>query len=169
MNAYLSIPEFAKLAGVSHQAIYKGLRNRLQPYLQPGCADKMLSVQALKDIYCIEVAQPHATNLQPNLQPGATPDSMTETLREQLAEKDRQIRIKDEQIKSLHRIIEQQNALALADKRPLIRLATENSAPSSQPRPVPPPSPARQGQPKARRQPTRPDFLSAKRWYEFWK
>lgn len=45
---YLSISEFAKRAGVSHQAIYKRLDGDLQPWLQVANGKKTLNIKALE-------------------------------------------------------------------------------------------------------------------------
>ena len=45
---YISISEFAKRAGVSHQAIYKRLNKDLQPWLQVASGKKSLNIRALE-------------------------------------------------------------------------------------------------------------------------
>ena len=45
---FLSISEFAKRAGVSHQAIYKRLDGDLQPWLQVANGKKTLNIKALE-------------------------------------------------------------------------------------------------------------------------
>ena len=50
----LTIHEFAEKAGVSVQAVYKRLNNKLNPYIQIVEGRKMLESSALKDIYGIE-------------------------------------------------------------------------------------------------------------------
>lgn len=121
-NEYLTIPEFAKRAGVSHQSVYKGLRNQLQPYLQLVAGKKMLSVKALSEVYGIEGCATSATKsaTQENVPDGL--ETALQALQEQLAAKDEQLREKDRQIESLHRILEQQNHLALADKQTVMQL-----------------------------------------------
>lgn len=92
MNEYISIPEFARLAHKSPQAIYKQLNNRLNPYVKLVDNQKMLNIKALSDIFGIEVEQPN----QPEL---STQDNQLikilqenqDLLRQQLKEKDKQI------------------------------------------------------------------------------
>ena len=45
---YISISEFARRAGVSHQAIYKRLDKDLQPWLQVADGKKSLNIKALE-------------------------------------------------------------------------------------------------------------------------
>lgn len=52
---YLTIKEFAELAGVSTQSVYKRLATSLQPYVKEVANQRMLNMQALQDIYGIEV------------------------------------------------------------------------------------------------------------------
>lgn len=62
-NEFLTIKKFAELAGVSVQSVYKGLNNRLNPWVELVDNQKMLRYQALKEIYGVEVEQP----IQPKL------------------------------------------------------------------------------------------------------
>lgn len=52
---YLTIKEFADIAGVSTQSVYKRLATSLQPYVKEVDNQKVLNIQALQDIYGIEV------------------------------------------------------------------------------------------------------------------
>lgn len=52
---YLSIKEFAGVAGVSTQSVYKRLSTSLQPYVKEVVNQKVLNIQALQDVYGIEV------------------------------------------------------------------------------------------------------------------
>lgn len=113
---YISIKEFAVRAGVSPQAIYKRLNqvdNQLNNYIKPVGNQRMLNIQALHDIYGIEVDNQN----QPVEQPVVNfnqPDQI-KMLQDQLNIKDQQLREqaerdqkKDEQIRKLHEeLIEQ--------------------------------------------------------------
>lgn len=113
---YISIKEFAVRAGVSPQAIYKRLNqvdNQLNNYIKPVGNQRMLNIQALHDIYGIEVDNQN----QPVEQPVVNfnqPDQI-KMLQDQLNVKDQQLREqaerdqkKDEQIRKLHEeLIEQ--------------------------------------------------------------
>lgn len=52
---YLTVKEFAEVAGVSTQSVYKRLVTSLQPYVKEVANQKVLNVQALYDVYGIEV------------------------------------------------------------------------------------------------------------------
>lgn len=54
-NEYLTIKEFAEVAGVSTQSVYKRLATSLQPYVKEVANQKVLNIQALQDVYGIEV------------------------------------------------------------------------------------------------------------------
>lgn len=62
-NNLLTIQEFAKLANVSVQSVYKRLNNSLNPFLQQVDNQKMLEIRALTEIYGIEVEQPFKPEL----------------------------------------------------------------------------------------------------------
>lgn len=44
---YLSVKEFARMAGVTEQAVYKQLSNKLKPYLKETDEKKMIATEAL--------------------------------------------------------------------------------------------------------------------------
>lgn len=52
---YLTIKEFAEVAGVSTQSVYKRLATSLQPYVKEVANQRMLNIRALQDVYGIEV------------------------------------------------------------------------------------------------------------------
>lgn len=52
---YLTIKEFADIADVSTQSVYKRLATSLQPYVKEVANQKVLNIQALWDVYGIEV------------------------------------------------------------------------------------------------------------------
>lgn len=54
-NEYLSVKKFAEIANVSTQSVYKRLATSLQPYVKEVDNQRMLNIQALRDIYGIEV------------------------------------------------------------------------------------------------------------------
>lgn len=108
---YMSIKEFAERAGVSPQAIYKRLNqvgNQLNNYVKTVGNQRMLNMQALQDIYGIEVVNQN----QPVEQPVV---NFSQPMQDQLNIKDQQLREqaerdqkKDEQIRKLQeQLIEQ--------------------------------------------------------------
>ena len=52
---YLTIKEFAEVAGVSTQSVYKRLATSLQPYVKEVANQRMLNIRALQNVYGIEV------------------------------------------------------------------------------------------------------------------
>lgn len=72
-NEYLSVKKFAEIANVSTQSVYKRLATSLQPYVKEVDNQRMLNIQALQDVYGIEVGnsckpkrQEVANGCQPN-------------------------------------------------------------------------------------------------------
>lgn len=127
---YIGIAEFAEIAGVSVQSIYKRLKkkdNPLQPYYKEVEGKKLLRRSALLNVYgiedpvvplqrAIEEDQPiYEAAAEKKDQPASDPtakkdpterllDLLEQQLKEkdlQLKEKDKQIQEKDEQISSL--------------------------------------------------------------------
>lgn len=92
MSEYISIKEFAKLAGVSTQAIYQRINKDLQSYCKEVDGKKTLDIAAL-ELFKVETIQERLQSdckaVDKDLQ-----SALTETitaLREQLAIKDKQI------------------------------------------------------------------------------
>lgn len=92
MSEYISIKEFAKLAGVSTQAIYQRINKDLQSYCKEVDGKKTLDIAAL-ELFKVETIQERLQSdckaVDNDLQ-----SALTETitvLREQLAIKDKQI------------------------------------------------------------------------------
>lgn len=93
----LTVKEFAKLAGVSTQSVYKRLHNLLQPYLQLVNNHKMLECRALKDVYGKEVVQPMQPKVDNLCNHNAT---IYEMLKAELEAKNQQIvNLQDELMK----------------------------------------------------------------------
>lgn len=92
---YISIQEFAEIVGISKQAVYKQVDKKLNNYIKRVDRRIMLNIQALHDVYGIEVDQLNQPKVEKVDQPNQ-PDNqlIIEILREEL-------RKKDEEIKSL--------------------------------------------------------------------
>lgn len=134
-NQYISVKEFAEKAGISVQAVYKGLNNRLNPYVKLVDNQKTIDIRALQDIYGIEVEQLIQSELTTNSTENSTSDTVVEALLEQLKkeldvkneqikEKDKQLKEKDNQIAALnerleegHRLLDQQQQLQAMEKK----------------------------------------------------
>lgn len=137
-NEYISVKEFAEKAGISVQAVYKGLNNRLNQYIKLVDNQKMLNIRALQEVYGIKVEQPIQPELTTNSTENPTSDIVVDTLlkqidvlkseldvkNEQIREKDRQLKEKDNQIAALntrleesHRLLDQQQQLQAMEKK----------------------------------------------------
>lgn len=122
---FLTVQEFAELAGVSVQSIYKRLNNSLNPYYQLVEGRKMLKRSALFEIYGIEVKQPIKPFSQP-IKPSVQPEKekkdessevlflrkQVEELQKELERERQHNREKDRQLlDTLSRLAESQSAL----------------------------------------------------------
>lgn len=124
-NQYISVKEFAKRAGKSVQAIYKGLNNRLNQYVKLVDNQKMLDIRALQEVYGIEVEQPIQPELTTNLTQNSTNETVIDTLLEQieilrneLDVKNEQIREKDKQLSDTLKALNQaQHLQAMAESK----------------------------------------------------
>lgn len=124
---FVTVFEFAKLAGVSYQSVYKKLnqlRNPLNQYTQLIDNKKMINLQALSDIYDIKIEQYNQSNTQPVEHKVDVSLELIETLKEQLQQKDKQIDELNQTIKELNsrlselnKIIDQQQQLQLLEKQ----------------------------------------------------
>lgn len=95
MSEYISIKEFASRAGITPQAVYKQLDNKLKPYCQVVDGKKTLQIKALELFENNQVNKPDNNELLNELL------NSLQVLKGQLAEKDKQIEAKDQQIASL--------------------------------------------------------------------
>lgn len=129
-NEYMTISAFAKAVGTTNQAIYQQLDKRLKPYYKVIDNKKMLSVQAIQDIYnktidkdnqvnqsindndLIKSLQEHIKDLQDQLSV-ANVDKQEKD--RQLSEKDKQIADLTETVKSLGQSINARNHTELAE------------------------------------------------------
>lgn len=132
-NQYISVKEFAQRAGISVQAVYKGLNNRLNPYVKLVDNQKMIDIRALQDIYGIEVEQPIQPELSTYSIEDITNDNdiVIDTLlkqieilqkeldvkNEQLKERDNQMAALNERLEEGHRLLDQQQQLQAMEKK----------------------------------------------------
>ena len=91
MSEYISIKEFARRAGITPQAVYKQLDNKLKPYCQVVDGKKALQTKALELFENNQFDQPIDNEFA----------SIVNLLKGQLAEKDKQLEAKDKQIEAL--------------------------------------------------------------------
>lgn len=85
---YISIPEFAKRAGVSKQSVYQRSQGVLKKYVKESQGQKVINIKALEEVYGIKLDQ----DLTADSQVEKTVDAaVIELLKNELAAKDRQI------------------------------------------------------------------------------
>lgn len=159
-NEYISVKEFAEKAGISVQAVYKGLNNRLNQYVKLVDNQKMLNIRALQEVYGIEVEQLIKPELTTNSTEGLTNnnDVMIDTLLEQieilrneLDVKNEQIKEKDKQLSDTLKALDQaQHLQAIAENK--VKLLEEKQEEKKVVEPAP-----------AQEQPEK------KYWWNFWK
>lgn len=145
---YISIKEFAEIAGVSQQSIYKRLNkkdNPLQPYFKEVDGKKFLRKSALS-LYEIAASadekaeQPeHEPEVKENVKIKEKRDSnerLFDLLEQQLQEKDRQLQEKDKQLQEkdkqlssllqrleeANKIINQQQQLTAIEKKNMLEI-----------------------------------------------
>lgn len=127
-ESLLTIKEFAEKAGVSVQSVYKRLNNSLNPYVEKVDSHKMLKIQALNDVYGVEVKQPFKPKVEKVVQPDST---LYEILKAELDAKNKQIEeLQRELEKERDHSREQSNRLAIfaeqAQKLQLAQMTVKN-------------------------------------------
>lgn len=138
---YLSIKDFAACAGITKQAVYKQLNNRLKNYCELVDGQKKLKIIALKEVYGIEVDD-LLFNKFGKKTTSSTTDSISkiafdallkqvETLREELGRKDEQIRMLQKTVSESHTALmksqenlEREQQLHLISQQKILRLET---------------------------------------------
>ena len=131
-DVYVPITKFAELAGISRQAVYKQVDNRLSTYCKLVDNQKMVNLRALSDVFGAQVDKvdnqivnqvDKVDNQIVNLDKGdlsavvAVLQETINTLQGQLAEKDKQLYEKDRQISDLHRRLEDLTVTLMAAQR----------------------------------------------------
>lgn len=100
-NELLTIAEFAELAGVSRQSIYKQMSTRLSKYCKLVDNKKMIEYRALAEVFGISVEQPcqpeNDNSVNPNVNQSEPFEEIIEMLRNELEVKNRQITTLQEQ------------------------------------------------------------------------
>lgn len=119
MKEYLSIKEFAELAGVSQQAIYKQLNNKLKKYLKEVDGKKTLEKSALE----LFKKQENSSTVEQQL------INMLQT----------ELNQKNEQIAQLQKLLDQEQQLHAMAQQKLALLEEKNQEPEVEaPEPIEP-------------------------------
>lgn len=144
MGEKISITEFAKRANVSRQAVYKRLSqvdDKLTEYVNLVDNKKMLDIQALEDVYGIEVDKEvdkndklESTNCRGNVNCDNSQNQVKdmllkqiEILQEELEIKNEQLKVKDQQIEQLHKILDQEQQLRMVSEQKKLEIEDSNS------------------------------------------
>lgn len=109
MKEYISIKEFATAAGVSQQAIYKQLNNKLKPYLKEIDGKKMLNISALE----LFKKKEDTTTVEQQL------INMLQT----------ELNRKNEQIAELQKLLDQEQQLRMVEHKRVLELEQKNLEP----------------------------------------
>ena len=122
-NKFISVKEFAKLAGVSSQSVYKKLNNKLQTYSTVVDNKKVIDTTALWEVYGIEEFNPNSTKFATNSTNDSTKvervesDSLNQELIQMLK---KQLDEKDKQISELQTLLSQEQQLRLVEHQQLL-------------------------------------------------
>lgn len=103
-NRLLTVKEFAEIAGVSVQSVYKRLNNQLSTFVKLVDNRKMLEYRALREIYGIDI-KPKLNEVEQPIQPFVKPDLMEKTinlLEKQNEQLSKELEIKNKQIEELN-------------------------------------------------------------------
>lgn len=136
MGEKIGITEFAKRANVSRQAVYKRLTNiddNLIKYVNTVDGKKMLDIQALKDIYGIEVDKKvdkndnlESTGCQSNVNLDNHENKVEDMLLKQIENLQQEIKIKNEQIEQLHKLLDQEQQLRMVSEQKILQIEESN-------------------------------------------
>lgn len=102
-DEYISIKEFAELAGISVQAVYKRLNNQLNPYVKLVENRKMLKKSALYEVYGIEVEQPIQPKYSTKHSTNSTKVETVKLLQKTVDLLENELKIKNQQIETLQK------------------------------------------------------------------
>lgn len=122
---YLTVAEYAEIKGISKQAVYKQLNNKLNNYVETVEGKKCLKISILED-----GIQPHSTKVEQPIQPDSTKveQPIQPFLEAQIKEKDktidsllRQIEALQEQNTRLTELLHNSQVLLAVEKQALIQ------------------------------------------------
>ncbi|MBR5866350.1 MAG: hypothetical protein IKZ04_00420 [Spirochaetaceae bacterium] len=119
---YISIKEFAEAVGVSQQAIYKQLNNKLKPFVKLVDGKKKLDKSAFE---LFEKKEKGERVEQPLNQ---IEQQLLNMLKKELEEKSEQLKEKDKQIAELQKLLDQSQKLNAMDKQKILELEDKMQA-----------------------------------------
>lgn len=121
---YLSIKDFAAAVGITKQAVYKQLNNKLKPFLKVVENKKMIEKSAISLFE-------KKTTLNQDEQPlnNQLNERLIDMLQKELEEKGKQLNEKDKQIAELQKLLDQAQMLNAMDKQKLLELENKMDKP----------------------------------------
>lgn len=120
---YLSIKDFAAAVGITKQAVYKQLNNKLKPYLKEVDNKKMIEKSAL--LLFERKSDLNQDEQQLNNQLN---EKLIDMLQKELEEKGQQLHEKDKQIAELQKLLDQSQKLNAMDKQKILELEDKMAA-----------------------------------------
>lgn len=137
MGEKISITEFAKRANVSRQSVYKRLSqvdDKLTEYVNLVDNKKMIDIQALEDVYGVEIDKEidkndnlESTSCQSNVNLDNPKNQVEDMLLKQIEILQDEIKIKNDQIEQLHKLLDQEQQLRMVSEQKKLELEDSNS------------------------------------------
>lgn len=116
---YLSIKEFAKAVGISQQAVYKQLNNKLKEYLKVVDGKKMLDIKALELYKTNDDSTKNSTSCTTDEQ------QLINWLKEEIKEKNKQIALLQAQIEKEQQLLNQEQQLRMVEQQKYLELQSK--------------------------------------------
>lgn len=136
MGEKISIAEFAKRANVSRQSVYKRLTqvdSELTKYVNFVDNQKMIDIQALEEVYGIRVDEEvdkidnfESTECQPVVNPINQENQVEDMLLKQIEILQDEIKIKNDQIEQLHKLLDQEQQLRMIQEQKNVQIEEVN-------------------------------------------
>lgn len=136
MGEKISIAEFAKRANVSRQSVYKRLTqvdSELTKYVNLVDNQKMIDIQALEEVYGIRVDKEvdkidnfESTECQPVVNPINQENQVEDMLLKQIEILQDEIKIKNDQIEQLHKLLDQEQQLRMIQEQKNVQIEEVN-------------------------------------------
>lgn len=116
---YLSIKEFATAVGISQQAVYKQLNNKLKEYLKVVDGKKMLDIKALELYKTNDDSTKNSTSCTTDEQ------QLINWLKEEIKEKNKQIALLQAQIEKEQQLLNQEQQLRMVEQQKYLELQSK--------------------------------------------
>lgn len=136
MGEKISIAEFAKRANVSRQSVYKRLSqvdDKLTEYVNLVDNKKVIDIQALEDVYGIEVDKEvdkndnlELTGCQSTVNLDNPKNKVEDMLLKQIEILQEEIKVKNDQIEQLHKILDQEQQLRMVSEQKKLEIEDSN-------------------------------------------